>query len=77
LNHCAVQIRPMRRGVSKGVEDSRRPPALLVGHARNSCKAVLEVARLQGVERSGMAGPGETSGSPCIPLAMRAWYKSN
>jgi hypothetical protein len=38
----------IRRGVSKGVEDGRRPPALLMGH-----KAVSGVARLQGVPFEG------------------------
>jgi hypothetical protein len=40
----------VRRGMSRIVEDGRRPPALLVGHPRNGCKAVLGVARPQGVE---------------------------
>jgi hypothetical protein len=54
--------RPVRRGVSKGVEDGRRPPVLRAGHLKNSCKAVSGVARSRGVEGSGMAGPGETLG---------------
>jgi hypothetical protein len=51
--------RPVRHGVSKGVEDGRigrfggRPPA--------------------GLEGSGRAGPVETLGSPWIPFAIRAW----
>jgi hypothetical protein len=39
-----------------------------MGHPRNFPEAVLRVARPQGVEGSGMAGPGETLGShghPC------------
>jgi hypothetical protein len=36
--------------VSKGVEDGYRPPTLQVGHPCNGRKAVLRVARLQGVE---------------------------
>jgi hypothetical protein len=47
--------RPVRCGVSKGVEDSRRMPSLRAGHAQNSCKAVLGVAHPQGLEESGMA----------------------
>jgi hypothetical protein len=66
-------IRPIRRGVSKGVGDCCRPPALRAGHPRNGRKAVSAVARLQSVEGSGMAGPEETLGSPWIPLAIRAW----
>jgi hypothetical protein len=58
----------LRRGLSKRVEDGRRPPALWAGYPRNGCKAGLVVACPQGIEGSGMAGPGETSGSPWIPL---------
>jgi hypothetical protein len=57
----------VRFGVSKGVEDDRRPPALQVGR-----KAVSGMDHLQGVEGSGMAGPGETLESPWIPFAVRA-----
>jgi hypothetical protein len=60
--------RRVRRGVSKGVEDGRRPPALRGVHPRNGHKAVSVVARPQGVEGLGMGGPGETLGSPWIPL---------
>jgi hypothetical protein len=63
--------RSVWRGVSKGVEDGRRPPALRAGHPRNGRKAASGVARPQGVEGSGMAGPGETLGSPWIHLAIR------
>jgi hypothetical protein len=63
LSH-RVQSRPVRRGVSKGVEESRRPPTLGAGHPRNGRKAVSGMARLQGVEGLGRAGPGETLGSP-------------
>jgi hypothetical protein len=68
--------RPVRRGVSKGVEDERRLPALWAGHPRNGCKAVLGVARPQGIEGLGVVGPGETLGSLWIPLAIRACWKS-
>jgi len=34
----------------QGVQDSRRPRSLKVGHHQNRCKAVSEVAHLQGVE---------------------------
>jgi len=60
--------RPVRRRVSKGVEDGRRPPTVWAGHPRNGRKVVLGVACPQGVEGSGMAGPGKT-----LPLAIRAW----
>jgi hypothetical protein len=43
------------------------------GRPPNSRKAVWGVARPQGVERLGLAGPGETLGSPWIPLPVRAW----
>jgi hypothetical protein len=52
--------RPIWRGVSKGVEDSRRPSTLRAGYLKNGCKAVSRVERLQGLEGSGRAGPGET-----------------
>jgi hypothetical protein len=65
----------IRRGVSKGVEDSRSPPALWVGQPWNSHKAVSGVASPQGVEVSGMAGQGETLGSPWPPLAIRSCWK--
>jgi hypothetical protein len=32
--------RPVRRGVSKGEEDGRRPPALRVGYPSNGCRRV-------------------------------------
>jgi hypothetical protein len=64
--------RPVRRGVSKGVKDGCRPPALQAGHPRNAHKAVLGVAYPQGVEGSGMVSPGETLGSPWISLAICA-----
>jgi hypothetical protein len=52
----------VRRWVSKGVEEG--PEA--------ACSAgVSGVARPQGVERLGMAGLGETLGSPRSPLAIR------
>jgi hypothetical protein len=50
-----VSCRPVREGVSKGEEDgSRATPQT----------AVWEMARPQGVEGLGMAGPGETLESP-------------
>jgi hypothetical protein len=62
-------IRPLRRGVSKGVED---------GHPRNGHNAILGGTHPhslvgwvpQGVEGAGMAGPGETLGSLWISLVM-------
>jgi hypothetical protein len=62
---------PVRRGVSKGVEEGRRPPALRTGYPKNGHMAVSGVARLQGVEGLGEAGPGVTLGSPWIPLTIR------
>jgi hypothetical protein len=58
--------------VSKRVEDGRRPANLQAGHQQIGHEANSGVACLQGVERSGMASPGETLGSPSIPLAIRA-----
>jgi hypothetical protein len=66
------RARPVRRGVSKTVADGGRPPGLRAGHYRNGRKAVSGVAWPQGIEGSGMAGPGETLGSPWIPLAIQA-----
>jgi hypothetical protein len=60
--------RLVRRGVSKGVEDGRRPPILQADHPQNDRKAVSGVAHLHGEEGSGWAGPGETLGIPWIPL---------
>jgi hypothetical protein len=45
----------VRRGVSKRVEDGCRPTALRAGR-----KAVYGVARPQGIEGLGMAGPSDT-----------------
>jgi hypothetical protein len=56
--------RPVWGGVSKGVEDSRRPP-------QKQPYGRFGVPRLQGVEGSSM---GETLGSPWIPLAVRACH---
>jgi hypothetical protein len=58
-------------GVSKREEDGRRRPALRASHPKNGRKTVLGVARPPGMEGLGMAGPGETSGSPWPPLAIR------
>jgi hypothetical protein len=55
--------KPVWHGVSKGVEDCRRPPALQAGYPRTGHKAVLGVARPQGIEGSGMVGLGGTLGS--------------
>jgi hypothetical protein len=67
-----MMVRPVRRGVPKGVSDGRRSPALRAGHPRNGHKAVSGMAHPQPVEGLGMAGPGQTLGSPWIPLAIRA-----
>jgi hypothetical protein len=65
----------VRRRVSKAVEDGRKSHILRGGHPRNGRKAVSGVVHPQGVEGSGMAGLGETFGSPWIPLAIRACLK--
>jgi hypothetical protein len=70
-----TSTKPLRRGVFKGVNDDRRPPALQAGHPRTDRKAVSRVAPQQGVEGSGMAGPGETLESPWIPLSIQAWLQ--
>jgi hypothetical protein len=51
----------------QGAEDIRWPPTLQENHPRNCRKALLGVASQQGVEGSGMAGPGEILRSPWIP----------
>jgi hypothetical protein len=43
-------IRPVRHGVSKGVEDGHRPPTLQADHPRKGWKAILGVAHPQGIE---------------------------
>jgi hypothetical protein len=57
---------------NQGVEDGCRPPALQAGHPRNSHMAVLGMAYPQDIRGSGLAGAGKTSGSPWIPLPIRA-----
>jgi hypothetical protein len=64
FNGKGIQGIGVRRGVSKGVEDSHRPSALWASHSRNGHEAICGVARSQGVKGLGMAGPGETLGSP-------------
>jgi hypothetical protein len=54
------------KGVPKGVKD---------GHPCNRHEAVPGMACPQGIEGSGMAGPGETLGSPLLPLAIRLWQQ--
>jgi hypothetical protein len=44
------EIMGVRLGVSKGVKDGHRPPALRAGYPGNGHKAVSGVAHLQGVE---------------------------
>jgi hypothetical protein len=67
----------VRRGVFKRVEYGRRPPTLWAGHPRNGHKAVSGVARLRVIEGSGMAGPGETLGSPWPSLAIHPCSEVN
>jgi hypothetical protein len=69
LRHLELTI-GVQRGVSKGVEDCRRLPILLVGHLWNCREAISRVACPQGVKWYGMAGPGETSGSLWPPHAI-------
>jgi hypothetical protein len=68
----SLEIRLVWHGVSKGVKDGCMPPTLWAGHPRNGHKAVSGLARPQGVQGLGMAGPGETLGSPWIPLTIWA-----
>jgi hypothetical protein len=73
LCDVAFLFRPVRRGVSKGVEDGRRPTALQAGHPRNNHKAILGLVHPQGMK--GWAWrQGETLGSPWIPLAIGACF---
>jgi hypothetical protein len=58
------KCRPVQSEVSKGVGDGCKPLALRAGHPRNGHKAVSGVAHPQGIEGSGIAGPGATLGSP-------------
>jgi hypothetical protein len=57
------------RGVSKGVEEDCRLPALRVGRPQNGPKAFLGVACPQGLKGLEMVGLGETLGSLWILLA--------
>jgi hypothetical protein len=66
--------------ITEEVIDYKRnlPLAICIGEDERPvrsgvAKAVLGVTRPQGVEGLGMAGWGETLGSPWIPLAIRAW----
>ena len=49
---------PVWRGVSKGVVDDRKLPALWADHPKNGHKAVSGVARSLGVEGSGRTQAG-------------------
>jgi hypothetical protein len=65
------------RGVSKGVEDGvGRPP-----YGQATTEVAIRLFQWwptpQGIERLGMAGPGETLGSPWPPLDIRPWWHSN
>jgi hypothetical protein len=60
--------------MARGIQGGRRwlqATALWADHHRNGCKAILGVARPQGIEGSGMAGQGKTLGRQWIPLAIR------
>jgi hypothetical protein len=50
----------VRRGVSKEVQNDRRPLALRPAHPLNGHKATSMVARPQGIEGLGMVHPVET-----------------
>jgi hypothetical protein len=54
----ALGIIDIQRGVSKGIRNGQRPPAL-------RHKVASEVARQQGIEGSGMAGPSKTLAFLC------------
>jgi hypothetical protein len=73
VNLTCARCKGVRRGLSKRVEIECRKPALRVGHPWNGRKAVLGVARPQGIEGSGKVGPGETLGSSLLPLTIRPW----
>jgi hypothetical protein len=63
-----------------GIQGGRRRPqaARPTGEPpQNGIKAVLGVARPQGIEGLGMAGLGETLGSPWILLHIRAWLEAS
>ena len=59
------------------VEDCCSWSAQWAGHPWNSCNAVLGVARLKGVERSGRVGLSDTLGNPWPPLAIRPCLPSS
>jgi hypothetical protein len=63
MDYAVVDYRSVRPGVSKGVEDGRKPPILLYGHFRGGHQ--------QGVTGEGIAGPRDTTGSSLSPLALR------
>jgi hypothetical protein len=71
------ETKAVGHGVYKGVEDSRRKPALWAGHTRNSRKAVLGDGPPAWRRRVGHSGPrsGDTLESPWIPLPFRPWVK--
>ena len=64
--------RPVRRGISKGVEDGRRPPC-----GWTTSETDVRPFRIyrtgQDIDRLGMVGPGKTLESLWIPLAIRAF----
>jgi hypothetical protein len=65
LVDLSTRIRGVRRGVSKGVEDGCRAHALWLPF--KGCKGWL----LAGRRRVGHGGPGDTLGTPWLPLPRR------
>jgi hypothetical protein len=65
---CSGASDPYDMGYPRGVAGPYEK-----GYPRRKKMAVWGVARLQGVEGSGMVGLGKTLGSPWMPLAVRAW----
>jgi hypothetical protein len=61
----------VRRGVSKRVADSRKPPDRATPE---TAVTISGVVRLQGEEGLGMAGRGESLGSPWPPFAIRPGF---
>jgi hypothetical protein len=69
-----VSVIDVQCGVSKGVVYGRRSPMRAGAPPLKHHEAVSGMARPQIVERSGMAGPHDTLGSPWPPLAICLWY---
>ena len=72
---CVFCTGPYRKGYPRGKKMAAgHPPCGWATPPTIRPYGRLGVARPQGVEGLGMAGPGETLGSPWIPLPVRAWF---